>query len=72
MDLEPQAGPAAGQGLAEVLGLEAEAGRKRLRAHDVLLEPGDQDFIGVSEPMPWGVLMLVQVPTGTFFQALPW
>jgi hypothetical protein len=31
-----------------------------------------QDLIGVSEPMPLGVLIEVQVPAGTFFQALPW
>ena len=29
-------------------------------------------FIAVSEPMPLGVLMLAQVPAGTYFQALPW
>ena len=68
MHLEPQAGPPAGQRLAEVLRLEAEAGLEWRRAHGA----APQDFIGVSEPMPLGVLMLVQVPTGTFFQALPW
>ena len=31
-----------------------------------------QPLIGVSEPMPWGVLIEVQVPAGTFFQASPW
>ena len=29
-------------------------------------------FIASSVPMPLGVLMLVQVPAGTYFQALPW
>ena len=29
-------------------------------------------FMASSEPMPLGVLMLVQVPAGTYFQALPW
>jgi hypothetical protein len=31
-----------------------------------------QDLMGISEPMPVGVFMLVQVPVGTYFQALPW
>ena len=28
--------------------------------------------IGLNEPMPFGVLIVVQVPFGTSFQALPW
>ena len=36
-----------------------------------LLKSG-QDLMGISEPMPVGVFMLVQVPAGTYFQALPW
>lgn len=31
-----------------------------------------QALIGVREPVPCGVLMEVQVPAGTDFQALPW
>ena len=30
------------------------------------------DFMADSEPIPFGVLMVVQVPVGTFFQALAW
>lgn len=30
-----------------------------------------QDLIGVREPFPFGVFMEVQVPFGTYFQALP-
>ena len=26
----------------------------------------------LGEPLPLGVMMVVQVPAGTFFQALPW
>jgi len=33
---------------------------------------GDQDLIGVSDPVPFGVLMVVQVPLATIFQAVPW
>ena len=33
---------------------------------------GDQELIGVSEPMPLGVWIEVQVPAGTFFHELPW
>ena len=31
-----------------------------------------QPLMGISEPMPLGVFMAVQVPAGTYFQALPW
>ena len=31
-----------------------------------------QLLIGVSEPMPFGVFIVVQVPLATYFQALPW
>ena len=31
-----------------------------------------QDFIGCSEPLPFGVVIVVQVPFGTSFQALAW
>ncbi len=33
--------------------------------------PETQAF-SVSEPVPFGVLMVVQVPFGTYFHALPW
>jgi len=31
-----------------------------------------QDLIGSSEPIPFGVFIVVQVPFATYFQALPW
>jgi hypothetical protein len=31
-----------------------------------------QDLIGSSEPLPFGVCIVAQVPFGTYFQALPW
>src|SRR6266513_1502447 len=31
-----------------------------------------QDLIGSSEPAPFGVLIVAQVPFTTYFQALPW
>src|SRR6266403_6110994 len=31
-----------------------------------------QDLIGSSEPVPFGVLIVVHVPFATYFQALPW
>ena len=67
----PDAEAASDEEAAALLAATAVA-MPSIRPTRALLEPGDQDFIGVSEPMPWGVLMLVQVPTGTFFQALPW
>ena len=43
-----------------------EASRSGLR--------GDRIYAltGISEPMPLGVLIVVHVPFGTYFQALPW
>lgn len=32
----------------------------------------DQPFIGSTEPLPFGVVIVVQVPFGTYFHALPW
>jgi hypothetical protein len=31
-----------------------------------------RQLFAVSEPVPFGVFMVVQVPFGTYFQALPW
>lgn len=31
-----------------------------------------QDLTGVSEPLPVGVVIVAQVPFGTYFHALPW
>ena len=61
--LPPQAGGSAPQRLVVVLGLEAQAGGES-GCHGQL-------FMGVSMPMPLGVLIVVQVPAGTNFQALP-
>jgi hypothetical protein len=69
MHLEPQACGSARECLVDVLGLEPEA-RKQGRGH--ARSPVGQDLISVSEPVPFGVFIVVQVPAGTFFQALPW
>jgi hypothetical protein len=34
--------------------------------------PADYDSIALSEPVPCGVLIVVQMPAGTFLQELPW
>ena len=73
MDLEPQAVRGGGARVLEVLGLEAQP-RGEARGHR-LLQRGRRDrqlLIGVSDPMPFGVLIVVQVPLATYFQALPW
>jgi hypothetical protein len=31
-----------------------------------------QPLTGVSDPIPVGVFIVVQVPLATYFQALPW
>ena len=63
-------GPArrAGERLVEVLGLEAESGGRAPACGMA----GARQALGVSEPLPLGVLIAVQVPLATFFQALPW
>ena len=71
VDLEPQAGRPAGERLGVVVGLEAEPGRQG-GVHAVLGSAKRLQALGVSEPLPLGVFMVVQVPLGTVFQALPW
>src|SRR5690606_12709315 len=74
MDLEPQTFGIAMQRIVVMLGLEAESGTG-LDLHGeqaVSVGKSDQDSIGVSEPWPFGVLIDIQVPAGTFFHALPW
>ena len=70
MHLEPEALRAAVPRLLEMLGLESEAGSERLVHGGVACV--DQDLTGLSEPMPFGVLIVVHVPFGTFFHAFPW
>ena len=62
VNLEPQAGRRTGHRLFEMNGLEAYAGG---RTH------GGQPFCGMSEPMPFGVLIEAQEPASTYFQASP-
>jgi hypothetical protein len=76
----------AGQDLVEMLRLEAysRAGGKRCRHHPglpsragggearvVRASRAGHDLIGASAPVPFGVFIVVQVPFGTYFQALP-
>ena len=61
MNLEPQPRRRGGERLAEMLGLEADAGGG---SHG-------QRPLAISEPAPLGVLIAVQVPLATYFQALP-
>jgi len=63
VNLEPQASRLCGQRSIKMFGLEAEACG---RSHGEMLQA-----FGVSEPRPFGVWILVQVPAGTSFQALP-
>ena len=74
MHLEPQAGCATGEGVVEVLRLEAQAGAERAGRASVSagLGHGRAQAFAVSEPLPLGVLMPVQVPAGTLFHELPW
>jgi hypothetical protein len=72
MDLEPQARRATGQGLLVVLGLEADAGGERRCARAGAGSRHAAQVLAESEPVPFGVLIVVHVPAGTFFQALPW
>ena len=69
VDLEPQPGRRTGQHLVEILGLEAQSGGWPHEGGD---RRQRQDLISASEPMPFGVLIVVQVPFGTFFHELPW
>jgi len=64
LDLEPESVRRRGERLLEVLGLEPQPGG---RWHGAV-----QLLTGVSDPMPVGVFMVVQVPFATYFQALPW
>ena len=48
-------------------GERGEARRTVARFADARLQ-----VLGVSEPLPFGVEMVVQVPLATYFQALPW
>jgi len=61
-------------------------GQTRCKLHDGSREEGQagstplarfplaagQLFIGMREPMPFGVFIASQVPLATYFQALPW
>lgn len=69
MYLEPQPIRRAGHRRFIMRRFQAKSGGK-CGVHDEGRE-GYQDLIGVSEPEPFGVLMEVQVPAGTFFHALP-
>ena len=63
MDLEPKSRRRRGQGFAEMLRLETQAGGGSHWGYRA---------IGLSEPLPLGVLIFVHVPLATYFQALPW
>ena len=63
MHFKPQASRRIVERLGVMLGLEAQSGGWRVR-HGYI-------FFGVREPMPFGVLMVVQVPAFTSDQALP-
>ncbi len=72
MDLEPQTVRGSGVRRLVVRGLESQP-RGTVVDHGLVPECRvDQLLIGVSEPMPLGVFIVVQVPLATFFQALPW
>ena len=52
---------------------ETEKGGAPSEAGAVPDGAADRDYaFGVSEPVPFGVLMVTQVPLATFFQASPW
>ena len=63
VDLEPQSRRRRGDRLFEMLRLEANSGGGK---------HGRQPLIGESEPAPFGVTILSQVPLSTYFQELPW
>lgn len=74
MDLEPQTGRRRRQSLVVMAGLEAQShsgDRRRGGRSMVHQSSSDQRETGVREPLPRGVRMLVQVPAGVCFQALP-
>ena len=73
MHLEPQPIRGAGERRIVVLRLQAEPGGEDC-GHGVEVRTwcGLSSYIALSEPMPFGVFIVVQVPLATYFQALPW
>ena len=63
VNLKPEARRRRSERFSEMLGLEADTGGG---IHDTYR------LIGVSEPLPLGVLIDAQEPLLTYFQALPW